>query len=122
LANEPSAASFRKLLLVEDDFMIARALGRVVRLLGAEVVGPAATIAHATELAGTAEFDCALLDIDLRGVKAYTVADILTRRGMPFAFLTGYSQIDIPKDYKHVPLLEKPVSLHALRALWNWGP
>ena len=121
MATEPSGANVRKLLLVEDDFMIARALARAIGQLGVDVVGPAATIAHATELAGTADFDCALLDINLQGAKGYTVADILMRRGTPFAFLTGYSKVDIPKDYRHVPLLEKPVTLHALKALWDWG-
>jgi CheY-like chemotaxis protein len=106
--------------LVEDEIMIARALVRVIEQLGVSVVGPAVTIARAAELAGTADFHWALLDINLQGVKAYRVADILMRRGTPFAFLTGYSKSDIPENYGHIPLLEKPVGLRALQALWDW--
>jgi CheY-like chemotaxis protein len=121
MATEPSPANFRKLLLIEDEYMVARAIVRAVGQLGVDIVGPAASVASAVELAQTADFDCALLDINLQGLEAYPVADILVRRGKPFAFLTGYDKSDILKDYRHIPMLQKPLRFEALKAMWGWG-
>jgi CheY-like chemotaxis protein len=108
-------------MLIEDDYMVARAIVRILGQLGTTVVGPAGSVALATELAETADFDYALLDINLQGVQAYSVADILMRRRIPFAFLTGYDGLDIQEDYRNVPVLQKPFNLDDLKALWCWG-
>ena len=108
-------------MLIEDDYMVARAIVRMLGQLGIVVVGPVGSVTQATELAETADFDFALLDLNLQGVQAYTVADILLRRKTPFAFLTGYDKADIREKYRNVPLLEKPFNVDDLRALWRWG-
>lgn len=100
---------YRRILLVEDDFMIASQFARELANLGAEVVGPAGSLSRAIELAETADFDCALVDINLRGFDAYPVADVLLRRGSPVAFVSGYDRSHIPERYKNVPLIQKPV-------------
>ena len=103
------AIKYRRVLVVEDDFMIANQFARELALLGAEVVGPVGSLARAIELAETADFDCALVDINLRGVEAYPVADVLLRRGSPIAFVTGYDRTHIPERFNNVPLIQKPV-------------
>jgi CheY-like chemotaxis protein len=100
---------YRRILVVEDDFLIASQFAGALANLGAEVVGPVGSLGKAIELAETADFDCALVDINLRGLDAYPVADILIRRGAPMAFVSGYDRSHIPERYKNVPLIQKPV-------------
>jgi DNA-binding response OmpR family regulator len=59
--------------------------------LGYRVVGPACTMAEARHLAQTAPIDGALLDLNLNGVLSEEIADILSRRNIPFVFITGYN-------------------------------
>jgi len=97
-----------RILIIEDEHIVAEALSRALRLSGAEVVGMAATVDQALELLASKQFDGALLDINLRGVRAFAVADRLIDRGLPFVFTTGYSAPVIPKAYSHVAVLQKP--------------
>jgi CheY-like chemotaxis protein len=105
----------RRLLIVEDEYMIAEDLARALRELGADVIGPAATVADALGLIGTErQVHGAVLDINLRGEHVYTLADALRARGIPFVFATGYDAWIIPPPYADVPRIEKPVDPHAL--------
>ena len=99
----------RRLLLVEDEFLIASDLTRLLRQQGAEVLGPAATVRGALDLLRSAPHaDGAILDVNLRGEMAFPVADALRARGVPFIFATGYAQDMIPARYAGVPCCEKP--------------
>lgn len=111
----------RKILVVEDDYMIASDLADALRDAGAEVIGPAPSIEAALRLVRAApEMDAALLDVNLRGEMAFPVADALERRGVPFVFATGYDRAVIPARYAHVTRCEKPVHLAGLaRALFG---
>ena len=82
----------RRILLVEDEPMIAFALEDMVMELGYEVVGPAYRLAEALELAGSTEFDGAVLDVNLNEQRSFAVADLLQARGIPFLFATGYAE------------------------------
>jgi CheY-like chemotaxis protein len=83
--------------------------------LGAEVVGPAPDLEHATALLATGErIDSAVLDINLPGELVYPVADALRQRGIPFLFATGYDQASIPAGYEDVPRRKKPFDHNAL--------
>ena len=97
-----------RILIIEDEHIVAEALGRALRVSGAEVAGMAATVEQALELLTTKQVDGALLDINLRGVRAFAVADRLIARGLPFVFTTGYSAPIIPEAYRHVVVLHKP--------------
>jgi CheY-like chemotaxis protein len=69
----------------------------------------AASVEQALALLDTTPgIDGALLDINLRGLLAYSVADELIDRGLPFVFTTGYSAPIIPERYRHVAMLQKP--------------
>lgn len=97
-----------RILIIEDEHIVAEALGRALRLSGAEVAGMAATVDQALELLMSTDPDGVLLDINLRGVRAFAVADRLIARGLPFVFTTGYSAPIIPQAYRHVVVLQKP--------------
>lgn len=97
------------ILIIEDEHIVAEAMSRMLRVWGATVVGPAATVESALALVRSApRIDAALLDINLRGVRAFIVADELIDRHIPLVFATGYSDPTIPERYRHVGVLQKP--------------
>ena len=99
-----------RILVVEDEYFLADDARSTLSRLGAEVVGPAPTVAEASALIETGgQIDCALLDVNLRGETAFDVADALQQRGIPFAFVTGYDRDTIPERFSGIPYLAKPV-------------
>lgn len=98
-----------RVLLVEDEALVAMMVEDLLEDLGCDVVGDApARLDDAVAAAQSAECDFALLDLSLGGVRTYPVADILSARGVPFAFLTGYRTDDLDPAYRDVPVLAKP--------------
>jgi CheY-like chemotaxis protein len=75
---------------------------------GATVVGPAGRVAKALDLLGREEVDAALLDVNLAGENTAPVAEELRRRGIPFAFATGYGAAGLPEGFAGQPFLQKP--------------
>jgi CheY-like chemotaxis protein len=76
--------------------------------LGCTVVGPAARLDEAIDLAKGADLDCAVLDVNLGGQPIFPLADLLRERGKPFAFATGYGDAGIRDVDKGTPVLQKP--------------
>ena len=100
------------ILIVEDNFNIAVGLARLFKAQGAEVIGPAPTVAEALALVANLErIDAAVLDINLRGKLAYPVVDALRDRGVPVVFMTGYDDETILQGYRDIPCLRKPVAI-----------
>ncbi|WP_441290820.1 response regulator [Sorangium sp. KYC3313] len=91
--------------------MIASSLEDVLTDLGCVVIGPALNIKDAMRLARAAEIDGASLDVNIAGEKVYPVADILSERGIPFVFLTGYGKAGLRESDLSRPVLQKPCSL-----------
>ena len=116
-----SALRGRRILVVEDEYMMADDLQYDLEQAGAQVIGPVPSVADALRLLATQEaIDGAILDVNLRGEKAYPVADVLRERGIPFVLATGYEQWALPEAYKDVPRCEKPVDLrHLARMLFG---
>jgi CheY-like chemotaxis protein len=102
----------RRVLVVEDDFLIAQDLLEELLRCGAEVMGPACSVAEALDLlqARPAPY-IAILDVKLLDGMVYPVADALRRLGVPFIFATGYDASAIPPAYADVPLAQKPMAL-----------
>ena len=82
--------------------------------LGHTLAGEAARIDEALTLASQAEFDVAMLDLDLNGQPIWPVAEVLVARGLPFVFATGYGQRGVPEPYRGTPTLDKPFDADAL--------
>ena len=115
MAASPQLAGLR-LLVVEDEAMVAMMVEDMLIALGCVVVDVAGTLSRGLALAGDSaiDIDGAILDINLGGEKVYPVAQALTVRGVPFIFSTGYSLTGIAPDFSHVPVLPKPYEQEAL--------
>lgn len=103
-----------RLLVVEDEALIAMALANDLSKLGWDVVGPAASVDEARELLAVSRPDVAVLDINLAGEMVYPVADWLRNHGIPFVFCSGYEQLEPEGDYDHCPRVRKPVDIRLL--------
>ena len=114
-------ASGRRILVVEDEYLIAADLAEALEELGAEVVGPVANLnAALVEVERAGDLDGATLDVTLGQEKSFDVAAILRRRGVPFVFLTGYGDHGLPDQYRDVPRCEKPFDVPSiLRAMFG---
>ncbi len=104
----------QRILIVDDEPLIAMMTGAVLSQFGAVVVGPFASAQAAR--AGKAGIDAALLDVNLGGELAYALADELMGEGVPFAFMTGYQPNALPRRYSEIPVLTKPVDAETLNA------
>jgi CheY-like chemotaxis protein len=109
--------SGRRVLIVEDRYLIAAEMSEAVRGMGAEVLGPASSVAGALAILEGPPPDAALLDVNLEGDRVFPVAEALLRSGAPFAFLTGYDSSILPERWRDAPRLAKPVDPGALRDL-----
>lgn len=103
-----------RVLVVEDDMLVSMLFEDMLVDLGCEVVGPAERVAKGTTLAASERIDCALLDINVAGEDVYPVATALARRGIPFAFVTGYHADRAADEYRNRPALQKPVRIAEL--------
>lgn len=99
----------RKILIVEDNFLIAADLAEAVVAAGGEVVGPASSAQMSLWLVDQEDFDIALLDVRLSDGDATEVARILTERRLPFFVVTGYSRERLSGELRAAPYLDKPV-------------
>jgi DNA-binding response OmpR family regulator len=98
-----------RVLIVEDEYLLADDLYNTLTDAGAEVLGPIASVRDATAfIASEPSIDAAVLDVNLRGELVYPVADALLARGVPFAFATGYDKWSLPERFAHAPRVEKP--------------
>lgn len=104
-----------RILLVEDEFLVALEVEDTLQDWGCTVLGPFAKLSKAIEAARGAELDGAILDINLNGEMVYPLADDLASKNVPFVFLTGYTAADIPENYRGFPRLQKPLDAKTLR-------
>lgn len=99
-----------RILIVEDEMLVAMLVEDVVLDLGHEVVGPAMRLEDALRAVDEQDFDFAILDINLAGKQSFPVADRLTQRGTPFMFASGYGAAGLADPYRTAPILQKPFS------------
>lgn len=111
-----SGLAGKRVLIVEDEPILAMALEDMLIALGCEIVGPASRLQPALRLAAETELDAAILDINLHGEHSHPVADVLCGRGVPLLFATGYGAAHAD-GYEQVPVLPKPYRLQQLAAL-----
>jgi hypothetical protein len=106
-----------RILVVEDEPLVAMNLSTSLAELGFHVVGPYSTLAKAAAAAAETEVDAALLDVNLSGKVVYPVAEILASKNVPFAFITGYGTAALPDKYANAPVLQKPIDNETLQLL-----
>ena len=105
-----------RLLVVEDEPLIAMMIADMLEDFGCAVVGPAGSVPHALSLLERDPIDGALLDVSLSdGQRSYPVARALQQRGIPFAFVTGYGEAGLIADFRGVRVLQKPFVADHLR-------
>jgi CheY-like chemotaxis protein len=101
-----------RVLVVEDEFLIADEISLAFARLGVGIVGPARTLEQALQLlASSGHLDGAVLDVNMRGKMVFPLADALQQSSVPFIFATGYDPKVIPERYRDVPTCEKPLDM-----------
>lgn len=103
-----------RIFVVEDEAAISMLLEDMLMDFGCAVVGPAARLAAALEMAEGETFDMAILDVNLAGESIYPVAEALARRDVPFIFSTGYGG-GIKDPYRNRPVVQKPFGQQELK-------
>lgn len=107
----------RRILMVEDEMIVAMLLEDYLSRFGCEVIGPAADVEQALKMIDTCgAIDAAVLDVNLNGVRSYAVADELALRRVPFVFSTGYGRKSLAEGYSDFPMLQKPFNQQDLGA------
>jgi CheY-like chemotaxis protein len=105
-----------RILVLEDEPLIAMMLQGWLEEVGCETIGPAHSVRSALDLLTAAALDGALLDVSLQhGEKCYPVASALRDRRVPFAFLTGYAAEDVDARLREAPVLCKPLEFEAFK-------
>jgi CheY-like chemotaxis protein len=106
--------SSARVLLVEDEGLVALMIEDMLEELGLKVVASAAHVKKACELATAGSFDLALLDVNLAGEVVFPVARILRERRIPFLFSTGYGATPLGEEFRNAPAIGKPFSIEQL--------
>ena len=108
-----SALTGKRILLVEDEFVVAAMAEDMLTELGATVIGPANTIAIGLRLAEAATIDAAVLDVNMDGERIDPVAQVLSARGIPIVFATGYGDGALGRTHEAL-ILDKPYTQEQL--------
>lgn len=104
----PSALVGKRVLIVEDELLVALLIEDLLADLGCSVLGPCGNLRNALEKARTEVFDLAVLDVNLGGELVYPVAEALAERRIPFLFLSGYGEEAIPPGHSGWKVCAKP--------------
>lgn len=106
----------RRVLIVEDESLVAMLLETILADLGCDVVGPESNIEDGlTAVADVAGLDAALLDVNVAGREIFPVAEALKAKGVPFVFSTGYGEAGLPEHWRGNPTVQKPFTEGAIR-------
>jgi CheY-like chemotaxis protein len=116
-SSTPESAS--RMLIAEDEALVAIMMEDVATELGWSVVGPFSRTADALAAAKTDDIHAAILDVNLGGESVYPVADTLMARGVPFVFATGYGAESIDRRFACAPVLQKPIDRQVLEQLFT---
>lgn len=111
--------SVLRILILEDEMLLAINLEDMLVELGHEVVAIAARIPQALTLAASSDIDLAILDLNLAGTMSFPVADLLRQRGISFMFSTGYGSHGLTENYRQEFVLAKPYSIRELETAIN---
>ena len=106
----------RRVLVIEDESLVAMLLETILDDMGCAVVGPESNIDDGLRSATTeGTLDAALLDVNVAGREVFPVAEALKARGVPFVFSTGYGEAGLPEHWRGHPTIQKPFTESAIR-------
>ena len=106
----------RRVLIVEDESLVAMLLETILEDMGCTPIGPAATVDEGLKMAADSDpVDAALLDVNVAGKQVFPIAQALRDRGVPFVFSTGYGESGLPDEWRGQPTLQKPFTEAAVR-------
>jgi CheY-like chemotaxis protein len=116
---DPGKLAGLRVMVVEDEALVAMLVEDILIDLGCVVVGVAGTLAHGLTMANDRDLaiDGAMLDVNLGGDKVFAIADVLLGRGIPFVFATGYGMQGLLPRYAGYPVIAKPFRLEPLKAV-----
>ena len=109
-ADEPGL----RVLIVEDEWLLAAELSDALTRAGFSTLGPVRRVSEALALIDNGGPDVVVLDVSLGHADSFPIARDLARRDIPFLFLTGYTKLDLPEEFRDRPLLSKPIILPSL--------
>ena len=107
-----------RVLLVEDEILVAMMMRDIMSDLGFEVLGPFSRLQDAMVTAVHEDVDAGIIDVNLGGEFVYPVADVLVARNIPFVFVTGYGVESIESRFARIPIVKKPVQRQVLQKLF----
>ena len=103
------------MLVVEDSPVVGPFAAEMLKELGCVVIGPAPNMASARQLIEDEPLDAALMDVNIRGEKVFTLCGILQRNGVPFVITSGYADWQVPPELEDCPQLPKPYTFEQMR-------
>ena len=113
---QPDPLAGRRILVVEDEYFIAEEIKALLVGMGATVIGPLSDQPKAIAMLSDTEIDCAVLDIDISGQAIFPLIRELRERGIPWLYVSGYSEGLVPEDLRGKAHIEKPIVSDALVA------
>ena len=112
----------QRIMIVEDEALVAMILEDQLEELGVSIVATCASVTEAMTAIEESSPAAAILDVNLGGQLVYPVADRLIARGIPFVFVTGYGRESVDQRYSFINVLEKPVERQALEGIFSSRP
>jgi DNA-binding response OmpR family regulator len=97
-----------RIMVVEDEFLLALRIETLLVRAGIDVVGPVGTVEEGLSLAVETPLDGAVLDVNLLGQRVDAVASVLAGRNVPFLFVTGYGREVLPRSFREAVMISKP--------------
>ena len=113
----PEGLRGTRVLVVEDEMLVAMMIEDMLEKFGCTVVGPASRVAAALVLIEAEDIDGAVLDVNLGGERVFPVAEMLRSRGIPFVFATGYNVDGLQPDFADSPAIQKPFRADQFRRI-----
>jgi len=110
-----TALNERRVLVVEDESLVAMLLETMLEDMGCTPIGPASTVDEGLKLAVEERLDAALLDFNVAGTPVFAVAEALEARGIPLVFSTGYGEGGLPETWRGRPTVQKPFTEAVIR-------
>lgn len=105
----------RRVLVVEDESLVAMLLETILEDMGCTAVGPAGNVDDGLTMATDEPLDAALLDVNVAGRQVFPIAEALKARGVPFVFSTGYGEGGLPDEWRGQATIQKPFTEAAVR-------